>query len=400
MTAFNFNEQTGVVVPDTSETLRNVQAEFVSAFGSDLSLAPETPQGVLMAIEADARDETLRLNAKVANQVNPNQATGQFLDALWALTGGARRQATRSRVEGVVLTGVPGTVVPANSAARVEGTGATFRSEGAAVIGPDGTTTAVFLSSDFGPVEAAAGKLTEVATQVLGWETITNPSAARPGQLRELDGNARQRRRETLALQSVALLPSLSSRLYDTEGVRSCSTRENVTDAVAVIDGVTMAPHSVYACIDGGTDEDVARVLLSRKSLGAGWNGATVVPVVEPSSGQTYEVKFDRPEHLNVFVRVEISGASTLADPAGAVRSSILNYANGDQDGEAGLIVGRDVSPFELSGAVNREYPALQVRSVTIGLTSGTLTTNGIPVGIMQRASIVEGNIQVVLANG
>lgn len=74
-------------------------------FGQDLDISPETPQGVLITMETENRDAIVRNNAELANQINPDLAGGVFLDAIWALMGGAR-DATRSILTQVQFGGV------------------------------------------------------------------------------------------------------------------------------------------------------------------------------------------------------------------------------------------------------------------------------------------------------
>lgn len=117
MADYGFIVETGVIVPDTSDQLAQVQSEYRTAFGDDLDVSPETPQGVLIAAETESRDSVARNNAALANQINPNLAGGVFLDALWALTGGARFVATPSVIRGVELGGVPGAIIPEGAVA-------------------------------------------------------------------------------------------------------------------------------------------------------------------------------------------------------------------------------------------------------------------------------------------
>jgi len=109
---YEYIELAGVIVPDTLETRTQVESEFKNAFGSDLVVTPDTPQGVLITDETLARDAVIRNNAAIANQINPNLAGGVFLDALWALTGGTRTSADKSYIAGVDLGGVPSTSIP------------------------------------------------------------------------------------------------------------------------------------------------------------------------------------------------------------------------------------------------------------------------------------------------
>jgi hypothetical protein len=362
---YNYVQPTGVIVPDTDSLLSDVQGEFLTAFGADLPLDPATPQGVLITGETEARDSVVRNNAEVANQINPNLSGGVWLDAICALTGLERDPATRSSISGVVLTGVPSTIIPAGTRASTDD-GAIFYTTGAVVLDASGQATVSMESDEFGPIPAPVNTLTNVVDGVLGWETVTNPIAAVLGTLEQSDQSLRALRRRTLALQGVSLAEAIVSGLYDTPGVKSLQFRENVTNATAVIDGITLVAHSVWACVDGGTDLDVATTLLEEKSNGANWNGAVEVDVLEPASGQTYTVKFDRPELVPILVRVTVRQMDSTTDPQVSVPESVLAYAENDIDGETGLVVGQPVSPFEIAGAVNQLTPGIFVTKVEI----------------------------------
>jgi uncharacterized phage protein gp47/JayE len=397
MADFEFIVETGVIVPDTSEILTDVQNEYKSAFGQDLVVSPETPQGLLITAETLARDSVVRNNAALANQINPNLAGGIFLDAIWALTGGQRITATRSSVF-ATIAGVPGTVIPAFSRAATPD-GDEFETVVTVVIEPTGSVIAEFRSVEYGEIPAAANTLTQIIDSILGWETVDNADAAILGQETESDSEARSRRKNTLALQGQSQAEAIISGLYNTEGVRSLTFRENVTNATEVIDGVSMVEHSIYVCVDGGTDQDVASMILEKKSSGSDWNGAQEVEVFEPFSGQLLTVKFDRPTPVPVLARVTIKANTAILDPQAAIRSAILAFANGEIDGEDGFTVGATVSPFELGGAINRLYPSIYVLKVEVSYVSPlSYTTDVLPIEIFEIATIVSGSISVVIA--
>lgn len=398
MADYQYLNETGVIVPDTGTVQSAVENEFRAAFGADLVVTPSTPQGVLITAETIARSEVLRNNAVVANQINPNLAGGVFLDAIWALTGGARLSATYSTIPGVELTGLPGTFIPAGSqASLIDGT--LFESVTGVTLDGSGEATVEFRAVEVGAVAANAGALTQIVTAVLGWDQVTNPNAAILGRDEESDLSSRARRRNTLSLQNVAMPEAITSALYNIPNVRSLAFRENYTDADATIDGIFLVAHSVWACVDGGTDAEIAAALLANKSLGADWNGAVTVSTVEPASGQTYSVKFDRPTPIAVQSRVTIRVGSAVTDPAQAVRNAILAYASGELDGEPGLVVGENVSAFEFAGAINRAAPGIFVQKCEISLLSVTSwTTNEIVIALDEIATIASGNIEVILA--
>lgn len=395
MALYNYITGSGVIVPDTSTLQSEVEAEYRAALGDDLITTPDTPEGLLIASEVAARDAVVRNNAELANQINPNYAGGVFIDALWALTGG-RRVETTSSIAICTVTGTPGTIVTTAVQFRSVA-GDVWQAQSEVTLDVNGTAQVEVAAVEPGPVSAASGTITSIVVGVLGLETVTNAQAATLGTLAQSDQAARQQRRQQLGLQGVALPTAIKAALYATDNVRSLTFRENRTGATEVIDGVTMLPHSIYVCVDGGSDEDVARALLAKKSLGADWNGDVEVIVIDPSSEQSYPVRFDRPDIIPILVRVTVRVLNPLINPQTAVRQAILTYANGELEGEDGFTVGTDVSPFELASAVNRQEPGIFVQNLEVALSpGGTFSAATLPIEIFEKASVTESAIQVV----
>lgn len=101
MADYRYINNKGVIVPDTAALRKEVEDEFRTVFGQSINLSPETPQGVLATMEIENRDAIVRNNAELANQINPDIAGGIFLDAIWALMGGERINATHSYLSDV-----------------------------------------------------------------------------------------------------------------------------------------------------------------------------------------------------------------------------------------------------------------------------------------------------------
>lgn len=396
MSDYRLDPQTGVIVPDTAELQSAVEAEWRNAFGEDLRTTPDTPQGVLITAETLARRTVAENNAQLANQINPDLAGGVFLDALAALMGLERRAASFTRVDGVVLVGRPNTLIPEGVRAR-SAAGDLFRTAGTVQLDSTGGATVTMLAVETGPVPAAAGSITTIVDPVLGWEGVTNPYDGVPGEAEQSDGDLRDLRRRTLALQGISTPEAVISAVSALPNVRSLQFRENVTDVTATIDGVTLGPHSVWVAVDGGLDSDVAMALLENKTAGAGWNGDTVVTVTEPHSGQDYQVRFDRPAEIQVLVRVTVRQGSSVVDPQTAVPQAVVDYAEGRIDGERGFVVGAAVSPFELAGAVNRQFPGLFVTRVEVARASdGIYQDSELPITPKQVARTVASSVIVV----
>jgi hypothetical protein len=377
-------------LPDTSNLLTDVQSEYISVFGADLVVTPDSPQGVLISAEALARAEVVTNNAAMASQINPNVAGGVFLDAIMAMTGLQRTAQTQTQVPNVTVAGVAGTIIPQGALAQTAA-GDQFMTLTQVTIPSTGNTLVNFASVAYGAIPCAAGALTQVVSSILGWETVTNATAGTLGATTQSDQAARALRQNTLGFQGVALPIAITSALYATPGVTSLTFQENVSPSTQVINGISMVGHSIYACVAGGSDTAVAAALLENKSSGCAWNGGTTVNVIEPASGQSYAVSFDRPAQIGILVNV-----TTTNGNAANITQAILDYAAGlvqvtDQNGSIGtlpgFVVGADVSPFDIAGAILAENPGTYLSSVQISLTSPiSFTSNPIPVGVNQQA--------------
>ena len=104
----------GVIVPDTSTVLTDVQNMFKSVFGEDLDLTATTTQGRLIEMFQRNRSFCIQICALVSNMLNLNRATGFVLDDLGSLFLIERQPATHTTTT-VVMSGVPNTIIPVNT---------------------------------------------------------------------------------------------------------------------------------------------------------------------------------------------------------------------------------------------------------------------------------------------
>lgn len=393
MADYKYITSSGIIIPDTGDQRTAVEDEFKAVFGQDLDVSPETPQGVLITMETENRDAVARNNAELANQINPDIAGGVFLDAIWALMGGQRWDATRSMLTQVAFGGVPGTIIPKGSLAETMA-GDQFATTRALIIGKDGKITGDMRAVDTGLTECPAGQLNGIASSVLGWETVTNPTSAVSGRVAESDLQSRRRRKLTLAKNTVSVGEAITSALYELEGVRSLAYRENYTDVPMTFEGITMVPHSVYVCVEGGDSQEIAEALLRTKTIGAAFNGSEEIEVPEPVSGQTYNVKFDRAKEVVLFCRVTVK--KTSVDAQTIIPAAVEAWANGETEGDGGLVVGREVSPFEISAGVNSAEPRLFVTRVELSLNGTDWSSDTFPVKLTEVARINRSAVQVV----
>lgn len=107
---YNFDINTGVVIPNTADIKTGVQAVMKDALGEDISLHPSTPQGRLIDAWTKIRAEVVTNNARMINMMNFALTDGLSLDAMAATFGIERTGATSSKVS-ATLTGTPSTLI-------------------------------------------------------------------------------------------------------------------------------------------------------------------------------------------------------------------------------------------------------------------------------------------------
>lgn len=400
--SYEYIDNTGVIFPDTADIISDIEQEYKDVFGQDLITTPNTPQGLLIAEQALTRDSLVRNNAALANQINPNIAGGQFLDAIMGLTGDSRSPESFSIVT-IDMNGVAGGIIPSGSIISDQpANGNQFVLTATVTLDGAGYAQGNFQALLAGPIFSEANTLTYIIDAPIALETVNNPSDSTVGTTTQSDISARTGRKNKLALQGSQLIRAMASGIYNTNGVKSLQYLENTQSTTQVIDGVTMVSHSIYFCVDGGVDLDVATVMTERKGGGCGYNngpGINVsVPVTDQYSLQTINVLFDRPNPIPILVRATVRLSQSADNPQQSVIDSIMAYANGQIDGEVGLVVGEDVSCFELSGAVNIQTPELHVVNMETTLASVINYSNAeIPINVWEKATVTPSSITVII---
>ena len=416
---YNFIDTTGVIMTDASVIQAQVIAEYQSTFGSDLNVDPSTPQGMLITIETLSRIAVADNNANLANQINPNISGGVFLDALLQLTGAQRIASTPSTVF-CNLTGIAGTTIPSGAQISTTDGSVVFELISNTTIPTGGSITNIeFKSVNNGPIAAEANTLTLIVSNILGWETVTNPLAATLGTITQSDTQARLQRINTLGAQGNSLAYNVISNLYLLPGVSpsGLTFQENVSSISQTINEILMVPHSLYTCVGGtASNLDVATTIQNSKSAGCSYNNGLGIPisqvVVDPYSGQSITVLFDTPSLVTISINVTVHSNTTVQDVVTSVQNAIINYANGGLEGQPGFAVGQAVSPFQIAAAIISQVSGIFVQEVDVGILSltqqGTLTntlntvTNltynapvGSFVGIQTGMLISDGNVNI-----
>ena len=392
-----YNSQQGVIVPDTGDVQTDVENEFQANFGADMEMSASSPQGRLVEMETLSRVGVIAFCALIANQINIDYATGQYLDAIGAFYGVARKGATQTRVLATV-TGVAGTIIPAGSIAKTTA-GDQFYMENETTIPVGGSTTSYFLSVEYGAIPCATGTLTSIVSQTVGWETVSNPAAASIGSDMESD-YAYKKRIKAARYTGTALTEAIKGRLQLVDNVKSSFAYDNGEPTPVTYDGITVAKNSLLIVVDGGTNADVAQAIFNAKSGGCGYTSITgqdvTVNVTDGAYGVGYPVTFNRPDVLSIDVVLNVrKNQYTGTDLEADVKTAVLSWANGEVNSVDGLKIGQNVSAFEIAAAVSELLPAIYVKDVQICLHGGTPATTELTCTVAEIYSVAEANITV-----
>jgi len=386
MTAtYNYSTRTGIIVADTADLLADVELEFKNALGQDLNTNSSTPQGTLIGGEVIARGAVMRNNAEQANMINPNFAYGVAIDALMALTGSERGIDKSTIIRQVLISGNNQTNIPALSRISLQN-GAVFSLMNPVTIPSTGKVLADFQSEEFGDIDAPVQEAT-IMDGVIGWgkAEITTGSIVEPGTSALSDPAARNMRVRRLFALGQNSSGSMQAAILAVPNVRSVKVIDQNTGVAGTDQGVTFALASaMWICIDGTPDVNlVAQAIQNNRrpgvpfEYGAAGQGTPVnspngVPATDLATGIIYNIKFCKAIELDVYVnvKVKVAGTGSAVNVNEAIPALVIDYANGEIDGENGFVVGASISGFEIAGAISPQMPNVYIKSVTVAVVA------------------------------
>ncbi|WP_345820532.1 baseplate J/gp47 family protein [Methylobacterium fujisawaense] len=378
----------GCIRPTFADCLAYVQASYRAIYGADMILDAASQDGQFMALLAagihDANGETLA----AYNAFSPSTAQGAGLSSNVKINGIRRKSATFSTcdflnvgqagitVPGGVITdpvgnqwSLPDFTIPDAGQITVTGTCVTL---GAIALAP-------------GAIDTANGK-GSIATITRGWQSVTNLSAAAPGQPVESDSALRQRQSVSTAIPSQSLLEGLYGTLLAVTGAIRCRMYENDTDYT---DANGLPGHSICAVIDGG-DAQVIADIIRRKKGNAGTYGTTVMQSTD-AAGIVRNIAFSRSVEVPISYALQVRKlASYTAKTDLDVRTALSDWTNALGIGNS---VYRDQAyvPAKLNGTV--EGMGYEIISLAIARNGNVPLQADVPLAYDERATCAPDSV-------
>lgn len=324
----------GYTAPRSADFLTLIRDAYEEETGLTIDWSADTFLGMITSIMATQLGDLGEASQALYDAFDVGNASGLQLDNLAVIVGVSRNPATYSTAT-VTLTGTVGVIVL--EGALVEGGGSDGKARWAltedATIGALGTVDVVVQAEDAGAVVADAAEIDAIVTPVSGWTAVTNAAPATTGDDRETDAALRKRRQQSIQVAGSRSLNALRANLLQVDGVTAAVVVDNPTTVSAVVEGLTLTPHSIGVVLYPSTlttaqKEAAAQAIYDHLAAGISTNGTDVVATVTGADGYAKTIRWDWAGTTTVDVEttVTLDAGYELADVEEPIQLLVADY--------------------------------------------------------------------------
>ena len=330
-------DETGAHIPSYNDVLEYMIGKFKNIYGNDVYLEEDSQDYQFISSLSLLYYDCCQTFLLAYNNQSPTTAIGASLDRLCAINGITRKAKSYSTVT-LQLTGKPNATI--NYVRAKDINGYLWQLNESITFDANGSATAVASSVVAGNINAAAGTITEMATPLQDWYSVTNPNAAVPGEEVESDSELRERRQQSVSYVAQSIMDSIVSSLKSLVDENGVSITKRViayeNDTANIVDG--LPAHSVAFVIESDTSDNtkqaIGQAIYLKKTPGTTTykvNSATYgISVLVPSSlGIMNTINYSIPEPISATVSLGITTLSNYtSDLADVIKENIKNYIN------------------------------------------------------------------------
>lgn len=357
-------------------------------FGQDIYLEEDSQDYELLSIIARAAYNSEQCTVSSYNSRSPQLTmSNDALDGIITINGLKRKPSSYSTAT-VILTGTPYTQIVGGVVQSIDGTRWNLPNE--VIIGANGSVSVVATATTLGSITALPNEINQIVTPTYGWTSVTNNTAAFPGQPIETMEELKARQEQSVATPSQTPLEGVEAAIYNLLGVTDFHVYENDTSAQVGF----QPPHSITAVVEGGSDTDIAEAIALKKTPGCYTQGDVVIPVIDKYGSQN-NIRFYRPNYQTVYATFTIQPLTGYSSAiASAIQEAVIDYLQKLKIGntlylsqmwEAALSVSPDVKPY------------FSLKSVVMGLSSDSQTANDIEANFDDKFQSEIANITITV---
>lgn len=293
-------DDNGIKIQDTNIVLSEYQDIFKRIFGNSVDLTFQGVNGQIINELVLRESENDIKMLKLFNGFNIETSDGIFLDYISNLFGVKRREATPTIVN-VKFLGLSGTIIPTGF--KVQDNNKNIYETKKQNILVDGSVNIDCYAQVLGSIDVNDNSIF-FYDNLSGLDSVDNEFAGITGNNIESDQYLRLRTIETRALNSVGVIESLYSGI-STITNNFTLLNNNTLNPIVINSNITVPPHSIFLCIFGGDDKDIANILYRKNSAGVSMIGDVVVDLPTPFNS-IFEAKFQRPDIVILEIVVNV----------------------------------------------------------------------------------------------
>lgn len=304
---------TGLQTKDNLVIVEELKRDFQDLYslnGETLNFDSNTPDGQLIEIIAYMGTVIREMITEVYNSCDPDKCVGSVQDNRYQINY-LTRKAGSYTIQNIAIT--------ADKTVTLQGLDASYNDpEASAYAVSDnngnvwylidtttiytGTSYLPFRAKELGQVIPTISTITNQVTIVNGiTNVINNVGPTDIGEDEESDSDFRIRRAQSVAKSGKNNTDTALAELLELSNVVSVNVHENKTNTT---DGTGTLPHYVWFVVEGGSNEDIARIIYAN-SGGAGTRGSVSV-TINSESLQPITINFDRETIIPLYIKFDI----------------------------------------------------------------------------------------------
>ena len=394
----NSIDSNGLTIQSQAEILAEIlngTADFpgmYQIYGADINVDPNSPDGQMINIVAQAKLDVLEFLQAIYNSFDPDQSIGVSLNSRCAINGVTRNPGTFTQQQVSVTVTAPLTLpgldlFPTSPFTVSDSNGNQYQLVTTQVFSVAGTLTLGFQAALLGPVSSLANTITTIVTVTVGVSTVNNATGPTTlGLTEETDAALRLRRKNSVALPSRGYVQGLYAALTDLTGVTGVSLPINNTGST---DANGTPAHTIWVIVAGGSNTDIANAIYVNHPPGVSQRGGTSVSITQVD-GTIFIIYFDRPITQPLYISFNVAAIGSGSVDAHYISTqlqALLSY-NINQQADTTTIVAlvRQIAPNALVTAegvslTNSGYTSLVSPSTVQGqfIVGGAyITINGV----------------------
>lgn len=372
---------TGPTAPTYAEIQSYLIDKAQSIYGSDIYLESDSPLYQLISVVAEVANDSNSSGINVINSYSPSNAQGTQQSSLVKINGINRLVSTNSTAV-VVVVGQAGTII--NNGIVADAVGNQYALPPVLIIPLTGSATVLATSTVPGAISSPAGSITNIVTNTLGWQSVTNPAASIPGSPVETDAQLRKRQAISTSYPALTVNQAILAAVANVNSVSQSVLYEN---SASTTDSNGLPGHSISVVTQGGDPVAIAQAIANRKTPGTTTYGNTSETVNVGNTSIVINFSVAVPEVIHAVISLHpLPGYTT--DIGNTVEQNLVDFI-------ANAEIGQNVYLTQAYAAL--VGPQYNIVSIAFGIGSTTPTIADVVIPYNGLATLLLSNVTLTL---